>query len=99
MDELLAGEPGAAAIAEPYIPEVEPATVPELPEPLLDTAEQDVVPITELCYSGAGAFERANEVRGEIRGALAQPQLDRPLLDELVEELLDLVDLSFQQPE
>ena len=54
----------------------------------------DVVPITDLVYSGSAAFERAVNIQSQIREAVNEPQPDGPLLTELVEELLDLVQLS-----
>jgi hypothetical protein len=55
------------------------------------------VPISELCYSGSAALERAHSVRDQIRAALAEPQLQGPHIQDLVDELLDLVDLSIEQ--
>jgi hypothetical protein len=55
------------------------------------------VPITELCYSGSAALEQAYSVRDRIRRALAEPDLQGPHLQDLVDELLDLVDLSIEQ--
>jgi len=65
--------------------------------PASATDEEDVVSIADLCYSGSAALERALSVRNQIHGLLTEQELDRPLLVDLVEELLNLVDLSFQQ--
>jgi chemotaxis protein histidine kinase CheA len=92
IDELLSGVTAAPDQAA-SVSEV------ELPEPVAVPADQEIVPITDLCYSGASAVERAQEVHGEIRSVLAQPELDRSLLNDLVEEILDLVDLGFQHQE
>jgi hypothetical protein len=67
---------------------------PAVPAPATD--EEDLVSIDDLCYSGSAALERALSVRNQIHGVLTEQELDRPLLVDLVEELLNLVDLSFQ---
>jgi hypothetical protein len=72
-----------------------PTTSPTEPAPATD--DEDVVSIADLCYSGSAALERALSVRNQIHGVLTEQELDRPLLVDLVEELLNLVDLSFQQ--
>ena len=59
----------------------------------------DVVPITDLVYSGAAALERAVSIQIQIRQAVKEPQPDGPQLTELVEELLDLVQLSVGKQE
>ncbi len=100
IEELLAGIPAAAAVeAEPRVAEPPPVVArPEAlaaePEPATAAAEEEIVPIEDLCYTGAGALERARKVRSAIRGALAADDLDRPALRDLVEELLDLVELG-----
>jgi hypothetical protein len=73
-------------------PEPEPAAPQEPPD-------RDVVPISELCYSGANARMRARAIRKQIREALARPEVHGPGLEDLVDELLDLVDLSAGQQE
>jgi hypothetical protein len=90
LDELLAGppaDPGLAVAEEP-----EPAA--EEAEPIAEAAvEEELVPITDLCYSGAAALERAKSLRAEIQEGLAAeaPSAD---LRELIEEVLDLVELG-----
>jgi len=71
----------------PAVPEPEPAAPGERPGP-------DIIPISDLCYSGANARMRARAIRKQIREALARPQVHGASLEELVDELLDLVDLS-----
>ena len=52
-----------------------------------------IVEITELCYRGRGALERAAEIRTELAARLAQRhELDA--LEPLLLELLDLVPLA-----
>ncbi|MFQ5705094.1 MAG: hypothetical protein ACE5HT_13870 [Gemmatimonadales bacterium] len=58
--------------------------------------EEGILPITELCYTGTAAAERAQQVKSEIREVLAVDTIDRPALNDLVEELLDLVELIGQ---
>jgi len=82
----------AAAQREP--PPDAPTHVSAGPEPAAVAVEDEIVPIEDLCYSGSGAMERARIVRAEIRGVLAEEDLDRPALRDLVEELLDLVELG-----
>jgi chemotaxis protein histidine kinase CheA len=107
IDELLAGvtapssqpepeEPVAAPEPEPLtMPAEEPVAGPEpLEEPIAAPVAETVVPIEELCYSGAEALERARAVREQIRGVLGGGDLDRPHLEDLLEELLDLVELG-----
>ena len=52
-----------------------------------------IVEITELCYRGRGALERAAEVRTELAARLAQRH-DLDALEPLLLELLDLVPLA-----
>ncbi len=89
LDELI----GTAAEQEPaLVPSSEP---PAAEEPV----HGDVVPIAELCYGGATARMRARAIRKQIREALARPEMHGPRLEDLVDELLDLVDLSAGQQE
>jgi chemotaxis protein histidine kinase CheA len=58
--------------------------------------EEPVVPITELCYSGAAAFERALSLRSQVEAALAKVPshgVGRELND-LIQEIFDLVELG-----
>lgn len=57
-------------------------------------AEERLVEINELCYSGSAAVGRANDIQREIQEVLAVTAIDRPALNDLVEELLDLVELG-----
>ena len=91
------------AVAPPI--EEEPYEIPDIEE--LEEKEEvthgaelaDVVPITDLVYSGAAALERAVSIQIQIRQAVKEPQPDGPQLTELVEELLDLVQLSVGKQE
>jgi len=86
LDDLI----GTRAERQPVM-EPEPA-----PQRLPD---QDIVPISDLCYRGANARMRARAIRKQIREALARPDVHGPGLEDLVDELLDLVDLSAGQQE
>ncbi len=89
LDELI----GTAAEQEPaLVPSSEPRAAEE-------PVHEDVVPIAELCYGGATARMRARAIRKQIREALARPEMHGPRLEDLVDELLDLVDLSAGQQE
>ncbi|MEE8572278.1 MAG: hypothetical protein V3T20_03365, partial [Gemmatimonadota bacterium] len=78
LDELLAGPPADPGVAEPAESEA---------------AEEVIVPITDLCYSGSAALERAASLSDEIRAGLAAGNVSFELRD-LVEEVLDLVELG-----
>jgi chemotaxis protein histidine kinase CheA len=69
------------------------STVVDAEEMTLD----DVVPITEYCYSGPAALERAISLRSEVRAAMASGT-DQENLTELLEEIFDLVQLGIQKP-
>ena len=93
LDELLAAP---AAVTEPVAPAVTApraavtATVAAAPE-----APEELVPITDLCYSGRAALARAASLRTEIAGQLASGSTGDDLRD-LIEEVLDLVDLGLE---
>jgi len=104
LDELLAGppaDPGPAVAEEPEPAAEEPEPAAEEAEPAAEEAEpiaeaaveEELVPITDLCYSGVAALERAKSLRAEIQEGLAAeaPSAD---LRELIEEVLDLVELG-----
>ena len=88
VEELLAGPPTAPAGTADAVPTDTDAPVGYA------AVEESIVPITDLCYSGPAALERARGVTNQIGGALAEPTLDRPFLTELIEELLDLIRLN-----
>jgi chemotaxis protein histidine kinase CheA len=52
-----------------------------------------LVPVTELCYRGQAALDRALSLRVEIRTALEAGETG-PAMRDLVEEVLDLVELG-----
>ena len=57
------------------------------------TAEEDIVDIGVLCYSGRGALERAAQIRAEIARHTRDAR-DLSGVEPLVRELLDLVPLA-----
>ncbi len=59
--------------------------------------EEDLVLITELCYSGPAALHEAHNVRDRIRSELSQAEWDATLISDLIDELFDLVDLGVGQ--
>ncbi|MEO8636220.1 MAG: hypothetical protein ABI587_13175 [Gemmatimonadales bacterium] len=70
-----------------------PVAIPESePEPV-SMLEHAVVDIEELCYRGHAARERAQEVRRELRLALAANTLPDVVIP-MVDELYDLVELA-----
>jgi chemotaxis protein histidine kinase CheA len=87
MEQLIADAPSEIGAVQ--------TASPAPPAPATD--DEDLVSIADLCYSGSAALERALSVRNQIHGVLTEQELDRPLLVDLVEELLNLVDLSFRQ--
>lgn len=60
------------------------------------TPEEPVVPITDLCYRGGAALERALEIRDQIHAVLARPTIKDSHLQDLVDELLDIVELNLE---
>lgn len=87
LDELLAGPPAVPAAA------VAPAMA------TADTAETAgmagvIVPITDLCYSGPAAIERAMSLRAQVRAALAGTKADSGHINDLLDEIFDLVQLG-----
>ncbi len=93
LDDLLAGPPGmAAAPAAVAAPAAAPAAA--APTPPAGPAVQDVVPITQLCYSGEAAIQRALSLRDRVRAALADATSDGAAVNDLIEEIFDLVELG-----
>ena len=104
--QIPVSEPEAPVGAEESTEDVVPITQLGYDEPAAAESETyetneppttAAIPITELCYSGSAALEQAYSVRDRIRIALAEPELQGPHLQDLVDELLDLVDLSIEQ--
>ena len=66
-----------------------------LEHPSLDALIGDpVVPVDELLYRGARAMARAEEIRGQLSGILAEPSVELERLRPLLDELFDLVPLA-----
>ncbi len=87
-------EPPASIEDLPSIAEfVETPSAEAQPAPAV--ADDTLVPIQQLCYSGHGALARVRELRGAIAGELAAGTTSDSLRD-LVEEVLDLVELSIE---
>jgi hypothetical protein len=53
-----------------------------------------IVPVESLVYRGAAAWERADEVRGELHALLHGPDASLDQLRPFLSELLDLVPLA-----
>jgi hypothetical protein len=51
-------------------------------------AEEDLVPISELLYTGRAALQRAQEIRDAIRARAGDPYTDE------LEEIFELLDLA-----
>jgi chemotaxis protein histidine kinase CheA len=85
LDELLAGPPAdpARAAAPAAVPSPAPAEV--------------LVSITDLCYSGQAAVDRARGIRAKIRAALGGGASEADVRD-LIEEAFDLFELGTKQP-
>jgi hypothetical protein len=66
-----------------------------LEHPSLDALVGDpVVPVDDLLYRGARAMARAEEIRGQLSGILAEPSVELERLRPLLDELFDLVPLA-----
>ena len=87
LDELLSGPP-----ADPQTAPPRPAASasPAVSAPASEREAAAVVPITDLCYSGAAALERARTLRPQIRAAIERGETPTAL----IEEVLDLVELG-----
>lgn len=72
------------------------APAPSGPASPPPAGQEGVVPITELCYSGAAAFERALSLRSQVQAALARiPRGGAGQeLNDLIQEIFDLVELG-----
>jgi len=57
----------------------------------------DIVPISQFCYSGTAALRRAISLRDEVRAALEELS-DGEHVAELIEEIFDLVQLGIHRP-
>jgi hypothetical protein len=55
---------------------------------------EELISITELCFSGSAALNEAHIVRDRIRDELAEAEWNATLITDLVDELLDLVELG-----
>jgi chemotaxis protein histidine kinase CheA len=103
LTELLAGPPAdpgrprprpaapprpAPAPAPPKAPVVAPVAAPAVA-----ARHEAPVPITDLCYSGPAALERALSLRGQVAALLAAGTPTGEVRD-LVEEVFDLVQLG-----
>lgn len=53
-----------------------------------------IVTITELCYSGPAAIERAMSLRAQVHAALTGTKADSTHVNDLLEEIFDLVQLG-----
>lgn len=80
---------GAAVPAPPVVVPAATVPVPAAAGP----ADDDVVDIGILCYSGRGALERAAQIRAEIARQTRDAR-DLSSVEPLVRELLDLVPLA-----
>lgn len=89
-DTLGLGEPSLDELLAG--PPADPTAAPAAP------AEEVVIPIAQLCYSGEAALRCAVSLRTQIRTALEGGQ-DSADLRDLIEEALDLVELGLEQHE
>lgn len=99
--------PAPVATATPVEPVAVPTPTPA-PQPAPTVAQEgvtedepvdvvpldDVVPITDLCYRGQSAIDRALSLRAEVRRAVADG--DGEGADRLLDEIFDLVQLGLQ---
>lgn len=85
-----------AAVGSHPAPPLEELLGRAVEAPAPGVAEEVVVPITELCYSGAAAFERALSLRAEVEALLSKIPRDGSgqALNDLIREIFDLVELG-----
>jgi hypothetical protein len=85
-----------AAVGSHPAPPLEELLGRAVEAPAPGAAEEAVVPITELCYSGAAAFERALSLRAEVEALLSKIPRDGSgqALNDLIREIFDLVELG-----
>jgi len=83
--------PAPAARPTPIAVVAPPAAAepPAAPAPAVEQ-EEEVVPISEFCYSGSAALDRAITLRGELEAAVAGGVETSDLLD----EIFDLIQLG-----
>lgn len=93
LEELLAGPPAVSAVPAVAAVAAVPAMAAADTAGTAGTAET-VLPITEICYSGPAAIERALSLRAEVRSALAGSSADSARINDLLEEIFDLVQLG-----
>ncbi|HEX9729622.1 MAG TPA: hypothetical protein VGA37_14050 [Gemmatimonadales bacterium] len=90
-DTLGPGDPSLdALVAGPVTAPVPAAAAVATP---LAAAEQDIVPITDLCYRGAAALRRAMSLRDQLLQAAGSSSDDAT---ELILEVFDLVEISLE---
>jgi chemotaxis protein histidine kinase CheA len=77
-------------------PAVAPVAAAPIPGPPAAAQAEEIAPITDYCFSGAAALERAMLLQSEVRKAMAEGP--SPALHDLIEEVFDLVKLGSQQP-
>jgi len=92
LGELLAGPPAdpRRARTAPPTPAPAPAAAAAMP---VAGATDAVVPITDLCYRGAAALQRAASLRVNVEAVLAAG-LPAASVRDLIEEVFDLVQLG-----
>jgi chemotaxis protein histidine kinase CheA len=97
LEELLAGPPAdprrAAAAAASAAPTAPPAAAPAVAAPRDTVPSEPAIAITDLCYSGPAALERALDLRTQVEALLAAGAPAGQVRD-LVEEVFDLVQLG-----
>lgn len=93
--------PGKPSVEE-FLREVRPGT-PRTPASAAQAArpataaEPAAVPITDLVYRGDAAAKRALSLRRDVEAALLDPAVNGALLRDLVEEIIDLVQLTLSE--
>ena len=97
-DEAGDGTPSIDELISRTRPEPVPVTAASTEIEAAPVAEEaPTISITELCYKGAAALTEAQRVRDRIRSELAVPNWDAAEITKLIDELLDLVELSVGQ--
>jgi hypothetical protein len=92
LDELLAGPPADPRRARVAPPMPTPATTAVAAAPAA-VAPGAIVPITDLCYRGPAALQRAASLRADV-DALFAAGVPAAAVRDLVEEVFDLVQLG-----
>ncbi len=84
----------AVQTATPVETTPEAAAQIDVSAPTVAADDTEVVPISDFCYSGDAALTHAKNLRDRIRNELSEADWNASLINDLIDELLDVVELS-----